>query len=235
MHQLSARTRHMAVNTPLLGKDEGRMRKCEGAFKIEAREHGVLKLEVKVLRRLEDCPFVPQLLASGKKPAYSYVIMSLLGPSLNKILKLVFCQIIFPHRNVRHIECDLRYYGRICSISTQVRIGINALYAIKQLHDYGFIHRDLKPANMAVGPVGTPYFRFVHIFDFGLAREYIVTSYKDPPKMRRPRKKVHFRGTLRYCSINTHEKGEQGRDDDLWCLLYMLVELRGSLPWSRAR
>ncbi|EPB67690.1 hypothetical protein ANCCEY_13222 [Ancylostoma ceylanicum] len=56
-----------------------------------------------------------------------------------------------------------------------------------------------------------------------------------PPKMRRPRQRAHFRGTLRYCSVNTHEKGEQGRDDDLWCLLYMLVELRGPLPWSKVR
>ncbi|KAK6736391.1 hypothetical protein RB195_019211 [Necator americanus] len=185
------------------------------AFKVELnREHGVLKLEAKVLRRLEGCPFVPQVLGSGKKLYYSYLIMSLLGPSLNKIL---------------------RYYGKICSVSTQVRIGINVLYALKQLHDFGFIHRDLKPANLAVGPVGTPFFRLIHIFDFGLAREYIVTSYTGKTKMRRPRPKAHFRGTLRYCSVNTHEKGEQGRGDDLWSLLYSLVELRGALPWSRAR
>ncbi|KAL6735237.1 hypothetical protein Aduo_005697 [Ancylostoma duodenale] len=185
------------------------------AFKVEVpREHSVLKLEAKVLRRLETCPFVPHILGSGKKPSYSYLIMELLGPSLNKILK---------------------FYGRVCSISTQVRIGINILYALKQLHDFGFIHRDLKPANVAVGPVGTPQFRFLHIFDFGLAREYIVMPRTGPPKMRRPRPRAHFRGTLRYCSVNTHQKGEQGRDDDLWCLLYMLVELRGPLPWAKVR
>ncbi|RCN36352.1 hypothetical protein ANCCAN_17763 [Ancylostoma caninum] len=100
---------------------------------------------------------------------------------------------------------------------------------------FGFIHRDLKPANVAVGPVGTPQFRFLHIFDFGLAREYIVMPRTGPPKMRRPRPRAHFRGTLRYCSVNTHQKGEQGRDDDLWCLLYMLVELRGPLPWAKVR
>ncbi|ETN84500.1 hypothetical protein NECAME_17128 [Necator americanus] len=63
---------------------------------------------------------------------------------------------------------------------------------------FGFIHRDLKPANLAVGPVGTPFFRLIHIFDFGLAREYIVTSYTGKTKMRRPRPKAHFRyGSMR--------------------------------------
>lgn len=53
--------------------------------------------------------------------------------------------------------------------------------------------------------------------------------------MRRPRERAHFRGTVRYCSANAQERGEQGRPDDLWCLLYILVELRGALPWSRVR
>ncbi|VDK45307.1 unnamed protein product [Cylicostephanus goldi] len=39
---------------------------------------------------------------------------------------------------------------------------------------------------------------------------------------------------MRYCSINTQERGEQGRMDDLWSLLYILVEMRGQLPWAFA-
>ncbi|VDP00110.1 unnamed protein product, partial [Heligmosomoides polygyrus] len=186
----------------------------EGGF---GAVYKVLDLETKnnILRTLGDIPYFPHLLDSGKKSTYSYIVITLLGPSLNKILK---------------------FFGRVCSISTQVRIGINTLYALKQLHDIGFLHRDLKPGNVAVGPVGTPEFRFIHIFDFGLARRFIITqSGQKPPKMRRPRPRVHFRGTLRYCSINCHEKGEQGRDDDLWCFFYMLVELRGRLPWSNVR
>ncbi|EYC21720.1 hypothetical protein Y032_0018g3497 [Ancylostoma ceylanicum] len=127
------------------------------------------------------------------------------------------------------------HVGRVCTVSTQVRIGINALYGVKVLHDMGFIHRDLKPANMAMGSTDSDRSRLIHIFDFGLAREYVFFSQNERPKLRRPRAFARFRGTLRYCSVNTQERGEQGRMDDLWSLLHILVELRGALPWSRAQ
>ncbi|VDO28574.1 unnamed protein product [Heligmosomoides polygyrus] len=88
---------------------------------------------------------------------------------------------------------------------------------------------------MAIGRIGTPEYRFIHILDFGLAREFVILSGDGKLKMRRPRQKALFRGTTRYCSVATHEKTEQGRVDDLWCLLYMLAELRGPLPWASAR
>ncbi|VDM70872.1 unnamed protein product [Strongylus vulgaris] len=41
------------------------------------------------------------------------------------------------------------------------------------------------------------------------------------------------KGTNRYCSINAHDREEQGRHDDLWSLFYMLVEMIiGNLPWK---
>ncbi|KAL6741456.1 hypothetical protein Aduo_014708 [Ancylostoma duodenale] len=189
---------------------------CElAALKAEAIQSkgNVLKLEAHILRRLAKCPMFVNILQSGKKEFYSYVVMTLLGPSLDTL--------------IGHV-------GRVCTVSTQVRIGINALYGVKVLHDMGFIHRDLKPANMAVGSADSDRSRLIHIFDFGLAREYVFFSQNERPKLRRPRATVRFRGTLRYCSINTQERGEQGRMDDLWSLLHILVELRGALPWSRA-
>ncbi|VDM62424.1 unnamed protein product [Angiostrongylus costaricensis] len=186
------------------------------ALKAEAnnKRGGVLRLEAKVLHRLEGKPHVVQLIQTGKKDSYSYIVMTLLGESLDKVISRI---------------------GKICSISTQVRIGIQVLFAIKQIHDTGFIHRDVKPGNMALGMRSTEESRLIHILDFGLAREYVVVDKDGATKMRRPRPKVHFRGTLRYCSANVQLRCEQGRVDDLWCLLYIMVELRGRLPWANAQ
>ncbi|ETN82297.1 C2 domain protein [Necator americanus] len=154
----------------------------QAALKAEAnREGGVLRLEAMILRRMAGKPHVAQLLQSGKKELYSYIVMTLLGESLDEIFRQI---------------------NKVCTVSTQVRIGINILFGIKQIHDVGFIHRDLKPANVALGHKSSAESRFLHIFDFGLAREFIVTDADGRTKMRRPRPCVHFRyANRRYTSV----------------------------------
>ncbi|GMT23627.1 hypothetical protein PFISCL1PPCAC_14924, partial [Pristionchus fissidentatus] len=190
--------------------------KRQAALKAESNfvEGGsVLKIEVDILGRLKGRKHVAELIHSGKKAKFQYMVMSLLGESLNNLLK----------------KC-----GKQCSQSTQLRVGIHVLHGLKQVHDAGFIHRDIKPANLAMGNKnGGTDPNIVHILDFGLSREFIVKDGVDNGfKMRKPRKRALFRGTIRYCSLSTHEKNEQGRPDDLWSLLYVMVELRGKLPWS---
>lgn len=42
-----------------------------------------------------------------------------------------------------------------------------------------------------------------------------------------------FRGTSRYCSSNIHRAKEAGRHDDLYGVLYSLIEcITGTLPWK---
>ncbi|CAI2349021.1 unnamed protein product [Caenorhabditis sp. 36 PRJEB53466] len=167
----------------------------------------VLKLEVQVLSQLASKSHVAKCIASGKRTTFQYMVMTLLGESLESILD-------------KH---------QFLNVSSQMRVGICILFGIKQIHDIGYLHRDLKPANVALGHKGSADERFFLIFDFGLARQYIT----DEKKMRRPRAKMSFRGTARYCSIAMHDNYEQGRVDDLWALVYLLADIRARLPWDK--
>ncbi|VDM24781.1 unnamed protein product [Toxocara canis] len=169
----------------------------------------VLKLEVQVLKRLAGRMHVAELLQSARKETYSYMVMTLFGRSLNTLLPR----------------------SGHTSVSTQVRVGIHILYGIKQLHEVGYVHRDVKPANLLVGRRGREA-RIVHLLDFGLAREYVIRN-SGTVKIRVPRTNTLFRGTARYCSVNAHMRGEQGRPDDLWSMAYVLAEMRGVLPWDK--
>ncbi|KHJ99161.1 hypothetical protein OESDEN_00847 [Oesophagostomum dentatum] len=124
-------------------------------------------------------------------------------------------------------------------------------FSVKLVHDYGYIHRDIKPNNFVMGYENDfERARLVHILDFGLARSYAI--YRNGKWVaRRARGSAEFRGTLRYCSPNVHEKKEQvgylsrhgsrndvllqGRRDDLWSLFYVLIELHCGLPWQAVR
>ncbi|GMT25292.1 hypothetical protein PFISCL1PPCAC_16589, partial [Pristionchus fissidentatus] len=171
----------------------------------------VLKMEVEILSRLKEKDHYARLLGSGKRDRYQYMVMTLLGESLGHLFKKI-------HR---------------CSISTQIRMGIHVLHGLKMVHDIGFVHRDIKPANLAIGRSGRNM-HIVHILDFGLSREYVINCDGEY-KMRRPRKRALFRGTTRYCSVATHDRIEQGRCDDLWSVLYVMVECRDRLPWASIR
>ncbi|GMR32749.1 hypothetical protein PMAYCL1PPCAC_02944, partial [Pristionchus mayeri] len=170
----------------------------------------VLKLEVEILTKLKGKKHVPELIHAGKKEKFQYMVMSLLGESFSEVLK----------------SC-----GKQLSTSAQLRLGIHVLYGLKQIHDAGFVHRDIKPANLALGnrDGGTDP-NFIYVLDFGLSRSYVIEE-NGVLVLRKPRKHALFRGTTRYCSADANEKKDQGRPDDLWSLLYVMVELRGKLPW----
>ncbi|GMT33320.1 hypothetical protein PFISCL1PPCAC_24617, partial [Pristionchus fissidentatus] len=167
----------------------------------------VLKIEVEILKRLKGRDHIATLLGSGKLEKYQYMVMTLLGECL--------CNLI-------------RKRGR-STISTQTRIGLQVLQGLKIVHDIGFVHRDIKPSNLALGRQGKSA-HVIHILDFGLSREYVITQ--GVTVMRRPRARALFRGTARYASVATHDKIEQGRHDDLWSLLFVMAECRNRLPWA---
>lgn len=91
--------------------------------------------------------------------------MTLLGKNLDELRRLA------PDRRLSH--------------STVLRIGIQAIQALHDLHTAGFVHRDVKPSNMACGYAQR---NVIFLFDFGLAR-YIYKG-EDNKELREPRSKA---------------------------------------------
>uniref|UniRef100_A0A0N4Z3M8 Protein kinase domain-containing protein n=1 Tax=Parastrongyloides trichosuri TaxID=131310 RepID=A0A0N4Z3M8_PARTI len=182
--------------------------KCEPFMK--SKDDEILKLELFVLKQMQKSKHACSLMCSGKTSSYSFIIMSLLGMELGDLRRML------PEKKM--------------SLNTTLRVGIQCCQAIQDMHSIGFIHRDIKPANFAVGATKKDT---IYIFDFGLARQIIYFEKDSKEKLRQPRKKVTFRGTVRYCSVNVHQYKEQGRHDDLCGLLFMMIEfLTNTLPWK---
>ena len=176
-----------------------------------------IKLEMYVLKTINsdgEKIHVPIVYHAAKHKKFCYMVMMLLGDNLKHL----------------RAKCDK---GQMTP-GTWSRIAIQCLYGIKLVHDYGFVHRDIKPNNFTMGYGSDPErARIVHILDFGLTRAY-ATKKGGIWVARRARGSAEFRGTLRYCSPNVHLKVEQGRRDDLWGLLYVLIEFHCELPWQKS-
>ncbi|CAB3404345.1 unnamed protein product [Caenorhabditis bovis] len=135
------------------------------AMKIESnmQEGGsAIKLEIDVLMELKAKKIsnFPMVYQAGKKTKYHFLVMELLGENLKSLR--------FKSSNPDSL-----------TPSTWSRIGIQCLYVIKLLHDCGFVHRDIKPSNFAMGLGNDDVLkgRIVYLFDFGLARRFVL-KYK---------------------------------------------------------
>ncbi|WKY09806.1 hypothetical protein Q1695_002287 [Nippostrongylus brasiliensis] len=188
--------------------------KARAAMKIEplmkCKDDEILKMEIFVLKKIQNSRHVCRCLASGKTDSYTFVVMSLLGKELSDIRRRL------PNRKI--------------SLPSTLRIAIQVVKALEDLHEAGFVHRDVKPSNLAMGLANK---QVVYVFDFGLARQILIPDAEGRLKLREPRNKVMFRGTVRYCSLNVHQYKEQGRHDDLYGALFSMIEcLTGTLPWK---
>ncbi|CAD5223401.1 unnamed protein product [Bursaphelenchus okinawaensis] len=186
----------------------------KAAMKVEpfmkSKDDEILKMEVFVLKKVQKSKHACKLLMAGKDRNFSFLIMSLLGKELSELRRRYY-----PDRKM----------GPVASL----RVGVQALQAIRDLHSVGFVHRDVKPTNFACGHANR---HIIYMFDYGLSRQ-IMTNEGGKLKLREPREKVSFRGTVRYCSLNVHLYKEQGRHDDLWSILFMCIELcTATLPWK---
>ncbi|KAK6753233.1 hypothetical protein RB195_012682 [Necator americanus] len=194
--------------------DKNGKAKGKAAMKVEplmkSKDDEILKMEIFVLKKIQNSRHVCRCYASGKTDSFTFVVMSLLGKELSDIRR--------------------RLPNRKMSAPSTLRICIQVIRGLQDLHEAGFVHRDVKPSNLAMGLANT---QVVYIFDFGLARQILLPDEGGKLRLREARTKVMFRGTVRYCSLNVHQHKEQGRHDDLYGALYSMIEcLTASLPWK---
>lgn len=182
----------------------------EVCIKVEQENKNVLRLEALALKKVQPCPQVVRYLGSGCTNGMNYLVMEKLGPNLAEL-----------RRRSQHGTFN---------IYTTLKAGISCLTAIRGVHDLGLVHRDIKPSNFVTGLPNTPEHTTCYLIDFGLARRFRRSN----GEIRPPRDNAGFRGTSRYASVASHHHQELGRVDDLWSLLFMLVEFAtGTLPWRK--
>ena len=105
------------------------------------------------------------------------MIMTLLGPSLENLLK--YCK------------------GKL-TLHTTVMFAIQALERIEHVQSCNFLHRDIKPDNFVIGSKKPS---LIYMIDFGLAKRFRnpKTGQHIPWKEGK-----NLTGTARYASLFTH-------------------------------
>ena len=176
--------------------------------KLHYEEVELLRHEAKLLIFLKKIERIPKGLYFGKQGAFSILIMNLLGPSLKHLMD--YCQGSF-------------------SLPTTIKISLQLLNTLKQIHERGVLVRYMKPENMTIG-FGENQ-KYIYIIDFGLAKLYMKNGQHI-----KFREKKHTKGNRVFISINIHSKIQTSRRDDIESLGYnMIFFMKGKLPWTHIK
>ena len=165
-----------------------------------------------LLSAVQGDPGFPAVRWHGQHDGLNVLIMELLGPSLQSLLR----------------ACGGRF-----SLKTVVMLADEMLVRIQTIHSRGYVYGDVKPDNFVIGnPASSDPQRLSRVYavDFGMSQPYWdFVEHRHLPFG----SGESFRGTVRYCSLSSHRGVKPSRQDDLeslgYCLLYFL---QGRLPWQ---
>ena len=179
------------------------------AVKVEpiVNETKLLKNETIIYKYLTGLKGIPNVKWFGKDDANYYMVINLLGESLETLLEK----------------------KKVFSLKLVLQLGIQVLELLSYIHDKGLVHRDIKPENFLLG-LGEDKNQ-LYIIDFGFCRSYLKKTEHIEMK-----KTSSLIGTPKFASIHAHNLDELSRRDDLESLGYMLIYLfLGELEWQDIR
>ena len=179
------------------------------AIKIENKNisKNFLENEANILLYL-NCPKTPTIKTFGYTSNYNYLIMELLGKSLEDIFENVL-----PKKQMS-LRC-------VCNLGYQM------IEILEFIHNKNIIHRDIKPDNFLMSNGDNKY---LYLLDFGLAKKFRDSNTSKHNPLIKGKK---LKGTARYASVNALNGVSQSRRDDLESVGYVLIYfLKGKLPWQ---
>lgn len=175
------------------------------AIKIENKSETVktLKNEAKIYQYLGKLDGFPQLKMFGTNNKVNYLVLNLLGNSLNHTIN----------------------YYKALSLNLSLQLGTQIIKIIQTLHLKCLLHRDIKPSNFLFG-IGTNTNK-LFLVDFGFSKRFDYNGkHIDEKKIN------NIIGSPNFVSLNIHQGIEPSRRDDLEsCVYIILTMLFGKLEW----
>lgn len=180
-----------------------------------SREKDLLKKEVEIMKSLGDSPY-----------SCNYIHFDFLSPEVlpggGYFLVMELC------KDTNISDWRKKQPGQCFGPKNGAALGKEMLKALKHFHNKGWLHRDIKPSNF-IQPLNPMWDYHCYIVDFGLAKRWRDANGKIVPEG----KTEEFVGTSLYASLAAHEKRFQSRADDLWSLMFMIIDCATNrLPWK---